>query len=513
MKKASLTLDKDFTVGEVDDRIYGSFVEHIGRVIYGGVYEPEGKYSDEEGFRTDVIELVKELDVPVVRYPGGNFVSGYCWKDGVGPDRPVRLDLAWRSLEPNTFGLNEFMRWTKKADTEAMMCVNLGTRGADEARELVEYCNFPGGTRLSDTRRAHGREDPYGIKLWCLGNEMDGEWQIGHKKAHEYGRLACESAKQMRWTDPSIELVVCGSSNRDMATYPEWERIVLENTYQYVDYISLHQYLANRDMDFASFVARPMLMDDYINSVIAACDYVKAKKRSKKTINISFDEWNMMYHTTMDPTSFDILNPSLSNIFGAWKTGAKILEDVYNFADALAAGGFLITFLRHADRVKIACQAQLVNALGAIMTDRDARAWRQTIFYPYLHASKYGRGVSLQTVLLSPEYDCRQFGSAPCLDCAAVDNAGAPEGEQLTVFVVNRDAENDILFEMRIKGYEDYALHEHICMNGYPAQTRNTIEEPLAVTPKLLEFDANVSEIMLPKFSWNVIRFKKSKRA
>jgi len=291
MKKAKLIFDKEMKVSEVDKRIFGSFIEHLGRAVYGGIYEPGHPQADEKGFRKDVLELVKELQVPIVRYPGGNFVSGYNWEDGVGPveSRPKRLELAWGTIEPNYVGTNEFADWAKRAGAEVMMAVNLGTRGIDAARNLVEYCNHPEGSYYSELRKSHGYKEPHKIKVWCLGNEMDGPWQIGHKTADEYGRLALETAKVMKWVDNSIELVVCGSSSRYMKTFAEWEATVLDHTYDHVDYISLHTYYGNRDNNLPNFLARSLDMDMFIKSVIATCDYVKAKKRSKKTINLSFD--------------------------------------------------------------------------------------------------------------------------------------------------------------------------------------------------------------------------------
>lgn len=282
--KAKMIVDKSFRIAEVDKRIYGSFVEHLGRAVYGGIYEPTHSTSDESGFRNDVKELVKQLDVPIIRYPGGNFVSGYNWEDGVGPvaSRPRQLELAWRTVEPNEVGTNEFFKWAKDIGSEVMMAVNLGTRGIDAARNLVEYCNHPGGSYWSDLRRSHGVEQPHKIKTWCLGNEMDGPWQIGHKTAEEYGRLAVESAKAMKLIDPDIELVSCGSSSSTMPTFPEWEATTLDHTYEVADYISLHQYYGNHDNDTTNYLARSMDMDHFIHTVISTCDYIKAKKRSKK---------------------------------------------------------------------------------------------------------------------------------------------------------------------------------------------------------------------------------------
>lgn len=284
MKKARVIVDKEYKIGEVDKRIYGSFIEHMGRAVYEGIYEPDHPQADENGFRKDVQALIKELQVPIIRYPGGNFLSGYNWEDGVGPveKRPRRLDLAWQTTETNEVGTNEFLTWAKKVNTEVNMAVNLGTRGIDAACNLVEYCNHPKGSYWSDLRRSHGYEQPYGIKTWCLGNEMDGPWQIGHKTADEYGRLAAETAKVMKWVDPSIELVACGGSNSGMPTFIDWEAKVLEHTYEHVDYISLHTYYGNRDNNLPNYLARSMDLDHFIKSVAATCDYVKAKTRKEE---------------------------------------------------------------------------------------------------------------------------------------------------------------------------------------------------------------------------------------
>src|SRR4029079_17650153 len=257
MRNVKVLLDRDFAIGSTDRRLFGAFVEHLGRCVYDGIYEPGHPTADGKGFRGDVLKLVKELAPTIMRYPGGNFVSGYNWEDGVGPveKRPRRLDLAWKSTEPNTFGTNEFADWCKLAGIEPMLAVNLGTRGPDEARDLIEYCNHPSGTRLSDLRREHGWEKPHDIKFWCLGNEMDGPWQMGSKTATEYGRIAYEAAKLMRLTDPTIELAACGSSGRTMATYGEWERIVLEHTFDQVEFISLHTYINDYAGDTAALIA------------------------------------------------------------------------------------------------------------------------------------------------------------------------------------------------------------------------------------------------------------------
>ncbi|MBS4204888.1 alpha-N-arabinofuranosidase [Lederbergia citrea] len=498
-KKAKMIVEKDFKVSEVDKRIYGSFVEHLGRAVYGGIYEPGHPEADENGFRKDVIELVKELNVPLVRYPGGNFVSGYNWEDGVGPkaDRPRRLELAWRTIETNELGTNEFVDWAKLVNAEVNMAVNLGTRGIDDARNLLEYCNHPSGTYYSDLRISHGYKDPHKIKTWCLGNEMDGPWQIGHKTAHEYGRLANETAKVMKLVDPSIELVACGSSNRSMPTFADWEATVLDHTYENVEFISLHQYYGNRANDVANYLALSLEMDDFIKSVISIADYIKAKKHSKKTINLSFDEWNVWYHSNDADRKID-----------PWTIAPPQLEDIYNFEDALLVGSMLITLLKHADRVKIACMAQLVNVIAPIMTETGGPAWKQTIFYPYMHASVYGRGVVLNPIVSSPKYDSKDFTDVPVLDTTAVYNE---EKEELTIFAVNRDLEDSLLLESDIRNFEGYKVVEHIVLENNELKQVNTAKEQ-AVVPHSRGDATNDNGIVtasLPKLSWNVIRLKK----
>ena len=500
VKTATIILDQDFEIGQVDDRIFGSFIEHLGRAVYGGIYEPDHPEADDKGFRTDVIELVKELNVPIVRYPGGNFVSGYNWEDGIGPvvDRPRRLELAWGTTETNEIGTNEFAEWCRLAGAEVMMAVNLGTRGADAARNLVEYCNHPGGSYYSDLRRTHGHSDPHNIKVWCLGNEMDGSWQMGHKPADEYGRLARETAKMMKWTDPSIELAVCGSSSKEMPGFPQWEATVLEHTYNQVDYISLHTYLGKRDSSLSNYLAATTGLDAFIDSVVSTCDFIKAKKRSKKTLYLSFDEWNVWYHTTQKPQPFD-----------RWDIAPAQLEDAYTFEDALVVGLMLISLLRHADRVKIACLAQLVNVIAPIMTAKGGLAWRQTIYYPFLHASLFGRGKVLRPIIDTPVYDDPKVGDVPVLDAVVTMNE---EEGSLTVFAVNRDQSEPMAFECDLRGMDGYRVGEHIVLENPDMKATNTLDGPDNVVPHNkgnATLDSRSLSAVLPKLSWNVIRLAK----
>lgn len=499
--KATVTLHKDFIVGEIDERLYGSFIEHMGRAIYTGVYEPEHPDADEEGFREDVLELVRELELPQVRYPGGNFLSAYNWEDGIGPkkDRPVRLDLAWRTRETNQVGINEFASWAQKANTQIMLAVNLGSRDMDAARNLLEYCNHPGGTYWSDLRRRHGVADPHNIKLWCLGNEMDGPWQIGRKGAAEYGKLANETAKAMKAYDPSIETIVCGSSNSMMETYPQWEITVLEESFENVDYISLHQYFDNKEGDTLNFFGKLQQLDQYIRTISAVIDVVKAAKRSEHDVYISFDEWNVWYHNI----DADMENCRIWD----WPTAPALLEETYNFEDALLVGGILNTLIRRSDRVKIGCMAQLVNVIAPIRADAGGAAFRQTIYYPFLFASKYGRGTALRTVCNCPIYDCDAAEKVPYLDIAAVQDK---EANVITLFAINRHAAEAMDVDIRLEGFMNLSIMAHKTMADFEIGAVNSSENQLNVAPvdgAGLQADKHGGLIgRLAPFSYHMIR-------
>ncbi|GAA2108783.1 alpha-N-arabinofuranosidase [Actinomadura alba] len=469
---AELTLDPAFSVGEIDRRLFGSFVEHLGRCVYTGVHEPGHPAADADGFREDVLDLVRELGVSVVRYPGGNFVSGHRWEDGVGPRerRPRRLDPAWHSIETNAFGLGEFMAWTRRAGVEPMMAINLGTRGIAEACDLLEYANHPGGTHWSDLRAEHGAKEPYGIGLWCLGNEMDGPWQTGHKTAHEYGRLAAETARAMRMIDPSVRLVACGSSHSGMPTFGTWEATVLEHAYDLVDYISLHAYYEERDGDPASFLASAVDMESFIESVVATCDHVRAATKATKRINLSFDEWNVWYVSRREeegpPTE--------------WAEAPRLLEDRYNVTDAVVVGSLLIALLRHCDRVSIACQAQLVNVIAPIVAEPGGAAWRQTIFHPFAQAARYGRGEVLRVEPSSPVVKTARFGEVPALHATATrDEDGA-----VTLFAVNRDLERPLDLTANVRALGAYRVVGHQVLSDADRLARNTAAEPDRVRPR-----------------------------
>ncbi len=497
-----MILDRDYQISRIDNRIYGSFIEHLGRAVYGGIYEPGHPEADEKGFRKDVIAAVKKLGVPIVRYPGGNFVSGFNWEDSVGPveKRPRRLDLAWFTTETNEVGLHEFAEWTEKTGSSLMYAINLGTRGPEQARDVVEYANHRAGSKFSDMRIANGRRDPFNIKLWCLGNEMDGPWQMGQKTGYEYGRTANEAAKIMTWVDPSIELVACGSSNTEMPTFGSYELDMLDQCYENIDYVSLHRYYGNPTQDTPGFLARSMDMDEFIHTVASICDAVKGKKHSKKQVNLSFDEWNVWYHS----------NEQDKEIWkqDKWNRALPLLEDIYNFEDALLVGSMLMTLIRNADRVKIACLAQLVNVIAPIMTRNGGGCWAQTTFYPFMHASRFGRGTALRALIDSPLYDCTDYEGVPFIDCAAV----LEDNGNVNIFCVNRDMDEDYQFEIDLRSFGKMKFAEHILLHHDDVKAVNTETSPDTVRPypgpggTIGDGKASVN---IPALSWNVIRFEK----
>jgi alpha-L-arabinofuranosidase len=504
MRSARLTINPAFTVGPVRRETFGSFVEHLGRCVYTGVYEPGHPTADADGFRGDVLELVRELGVSTVRYPGGNFVSAYRWEDGVGPvqDRPTRRDPAWHSLESNAFGLNEFMAWTRKSGTTPMMAVNLGTRGIQEALDLLEYANGAESTALADLRRAHGHEDPHDVTWWCLGNEMDGPWQIGHKTAQEYGRLARETARAMRTVQSELVLVACGSSSSSMPTFGDWEREVLTEAYDEVDLVSAHAYYREGD-DLDSFLASAVDMDRFVAAVTATADAVGAARKSTKRIDISFDEWNVWYHQEEDPAVVT---------GGAWPHAPHMEEDVYTVADAVVVGSLLISLLRHTDRVRGASQAQLVNAIAPIMTEPGGRAWRQTIFHPFALTSRHAAGTVLQVAITSDRYDTARFGEVDLVDAAVTHDARTGE---VVVFVVNRATDDTTGLTVDVGHLGDLAIREALTYSSSDHHWRASADDAVSVLPvgnATAVLTGGTVHVQLPPISWSMLRLTPAAR-
>ena len=499
MLQATLTVDTGAAIGPINRRLFGSFVEHLGRSVYDGIYEPGHPSSGPDGFRGDVIELVKELGVTTIRYPGGNFVSGFRWEDSVGPrdQRPTRLDLAWHSTETNEVGLHEFSSWLQQIGSELMLAVNLGTRGVAEALDLLEYSNLRSGTTQAELRIANGHPEPLAVSMWCLGNEMDGPWQLGHRSADDYGKLAAQAARAMRSFDPSLELVVCGSSSASMPTFGEWERVVLSHCYDEVDYISCHAYYEDRG-DRASFLASGVDMDHFIETVVATADHVKAVRGSTKTVDISFDEWNIWYNTRFE---------QVDKIAGVdnWPIAPRLLEDVYTVTDAVVFGSLLISLLKHADRVTSASLAQLVNVIAPIMTEPGGAAWRQTTFFPFAATSANARGEALRVTVDAPDYATAAFGAVPVLDAVASHDASTGAA---ALYVVNR-SEQPVEVRLELGALTVGHAAARTLSDDDPTAT-NTRESPDRVglvANDSLSVDGSTARIVLPPISWTEVTF------
>ena len=489
-RHARLAVHPLFAVGEVDRRVFGSFVEHMGRCVYTGVYEPGHPSADAEGFREDVARLVRELGASIVRYPGGNFVSGYDWRDGIGPreQRPQRLDLAWRSIETNQVGVDEFLPWAERLGLEPMMAVNLGTAGALEAARLVEYCNLDADTTLARERAANGRDKPYGIRTWCLGNEMDGPWQIGHTSAVEYGKRAAVAGQAMRLVDPSIELVACGSSFRHMETFGAWESTVAELTTGIADYISMHAYY-DGTQDRRDFLASGSRLERFIADVAATCDAAAARTNATKRLGISLDEWNVWSSAAAgSPVGRTAEIEQLP----------RITEDVYQALDAVVLGDLLIGILNHVDRVRIACLSLLVNVSAPILTEPGGEAYKQTIYHPFAATARLARGEALLTRIDSPAYATPSHGTVPAIAAAATHDARTGEA---ALFLTNRSGEE---VELEID-HASFAVFEvtsaHTLTAADPRAPRDVDLQPLqAVQP-----GTRRSTLVLPPESWTAV--------
>ena len=468
MKPTTILLHSDYQIGPVDPRIFGGFLEHLGRAVYQGVYDPDSPHADEDGFRTDVMRALRRLDMTAMRYPGGNFASGYHWIDGVGPrrGRPTVRELAWQSIEPNSFGTDEYLRLCRKMDWTPMLTVNLGTGTPEEARDWVEYCNCPAGTRYADMRAAYGSVEPYDVKLWCLGNEMDGPWQLGHVPADGYAIRAQQAAKMMRDVDRSIELVACGSCGIGMSTYMEWDRQVLEYLGDLADYVSLHRYVGNRDGDTPDFLAVTHSIDRQIEEMDAACRYVQARRRSVKRAYLCFDEWNVWYKDRHGD--------------GEGKFAPHLIEEVYNLEDALVVSGFLHSFIRHADVVKIANIAQIVNVIAPLLT-RDDDLLIQATFYPFEMFSRRREGISLLPVVRGPTYQAKTHGETHYVDASAIWNGAA-----LHVFATNRSLNEPAILSVALADRYIVALESGELLSGPDPKAANSFEHPDAVIARPL---------------------------
>jgi alpha-N-arabinofuranosidase len=493
--KAHIFLDTNRAISPISPLVFSGFAEHMGRCIYEGIYDPASPHADERGLRKDVLAALRELNFRAMRYPGGNFLSGYRWEDGVGPrdQRPRRRDLAWQSTETNQFGTNEFMEFCKAVNTEPMLGVNMGTGTIQDAANLVEYCNAKVGTKYADLRASHGYREPYGVKYWCLGNEMDGPWQIGHLEAEEYGRKAREAAKMMRWHDPSIELVLCGSSSSRMPTYPEWDRVVLEHCWDQVNYHSMHYYANNHDEDTASFLALSAEFEAFVDTLTGVLRYVKAKQRSKHDVLLSWDEWNVWYKAHLP-----------QHMQGQWTEAPHLIEEIYNLEDALVVAQWLNVFLRKSDVLKIACIAQIVNVIAPILTTRDAML-KQSIYYPLMLFSKLANGTALDVFVKSPCYSTAKFGDMPLLDVSASYNEATNANN---IFIVNRSQTDSVPVELHWQDRSPRKIAAVHQVAGTDPKAANSFDSPnqiVAVKAAVPAVSDSCVPLTLPPLSFTAV--------
>jgi alpha-N-arabinofuranosidase len=464
----------------------------MGRAIYGGVFEPASPLADGAGYRRDVTTALRRLDMTVMRYPGGNFASGYHWRDGIGPrdQRPAVHELAWNSTEPNRFGTDEFIGLCRTMGWAPMITVNLGTGTPEEARDWVEYCNGRPGTVNADLREKGGAESAYGVPLWCLGNEMDGSWQIGHVPAGEYALRAQQAARMMKAVDGSIELVACGSCGISLPTYMEWDLTVLDYLGELADFVSLHRYVGNPDSDLADYLAVTNSVDRQIEEMDAACRYVQAKHRSDRRAYLCFDEWNVWYKNR--------------DTDGGGEVGPSLVEEVYNLEDALVVAGFLNSFIRHADVVRIANLAQIVNVIAPLVTHGE-RLLVQSTFYPFEMVSRRRRGTSLRPVVSGPTYVGKTNGRVHLVDTSAI-----VDGERLHVFLLHRNDREDGLVRLQVGDHQITGIESAEVLTGPGPKAENTLADPELVSTRQFlaaEVHRGTAVLRLPPLSVTALTF------
>lgn len=455
---ARIKIDFDRQIGTIDRNIYGNFIEHLGRCIYGGIYEEGSPLSDSDGFRKDVLEAVRGLHLPLLRWPGGNFSSGYNWKDGIGPKdaRPRRWDTAWQAEESNRFGTDEFIQYCRKINAEPYITINMGTGTMQDAADWVEYCNGTMNTYWADLRKKNGHPEPYNVKYWGLGNEMYGPWQAGRKSAQEYGPLALEYAKMMRWIDPTIKLVACGGPTT------EWNRLALESLLEVADYISLHHYGGSTDNAKEAHDATNM--ERQIQVLDAVITTVMVRTERKERIKIAADEWNIW--------------------FRSWfKRGDDHkLEEVYNLRDALWVAEALNIFHRACRTVTLADLAQLVNVIAPIMANDKGIVLQPTYFPLKLYAEHCGT-VALDALVRSDAFP--EFPDMRYIDVSATTDE---KNQKLTLAVLNRHPAADIAVDIMIEGFKPQASGDLYEVNGPSLDSTNTFDKPNEVTVRKRTF-------------------------
>ncbi len=499
MYKAKILIDKVNIVGDIDPNIYGSFIEHTGKCVYDGVYNPEAKNADENGFNKDVIEAYKEMKLPIVRYPGGSYVATWDWRESIGPksERKTMYNLPWHEIEPNTFGIGEAVKWARKVGCEIMMCLNISTMSLLDNLRLLEYCNFPKGTYYSDLRRSHGYEEPFNIKYWSMGNEPDGWWQINLETEDEYARISAETAKAFKFFDPELKIIACsGLGDKGY----KWTKTTLKKGYKHYDFISMHRYMANKQNCFPLYMAKTSVLSGAIDRLTYLCDEIGQELGFDKRIMVSLDEWNVWYHSLEADSKIPY------HCFAPHR-----LEDIYNMEDALSVGEMLMAMIKKCDRVKIGCMAQLVNVIAPLFTNKDGDVLKQSIYYPYRDACLYGRGVAINNIVESPAYDFEDKDNDDKYENVAyIDSVTSFYQNTLTIFIVNRSENEAAECEINVKGFEKLAYGKHKELYHDDIKAENSFENPDKVSPKEYEItpDEDAFKLNIKPHSWNMISLK-----
>jgi alpha-N-arabinofuranosidase len=487
--RARMKVDTERVIGDIDPKLYGNFIEHLGRCIDGGVFEERSPLSDGNGYRKDVLEAARKLNVTILRWPGGNFSSNYHWMDGIGPrdQRPPRIEMAWGTVESNRFGTHEFLNYAEMLKTEPYVCCNLGTGSWNEAQQWVEYCNSSEDTAMTRLRRQNGRQEPWKVTHWGLGNEMDGPWQMGHRSAEDYGKFALEAAKLMKWTDPNIKLIAAGSSNFGPGSdWTGWNRTVLEYLRQHADYLAIHMYVGNPRNDFGDFMASSVELDHRIKTTEGIIDAALSGQPGNRRIYIAWDEWNVWYRAR-----------------GNAQRGRRILEERYNLEDALVVATFLNSFVNHAHIVKIANMAQLVNVIAPMFTN-DKGMFLQTIYYPLQLFANYSKGKALELFQDGPKYKSARFDDVPYLDASAAYGDGS-----LVLNVVNRHPSQAIETEVELEDKEfsgPVAVSE---VNGPDIKAENDFDKTTVKTvERSAPADGRKLRYSFPAHSYTMLKVK-----
>jgi alpha-N-arabinofuranosidase len=483
--RARVKIDTERVIGDIDPLIYGNFIEHLGRCIDGGVFDEKSPLSDKNGYRKDVLEATKRLKVTQLRWPGGNFSSNYHWKDGIGPrdQRPPRLEMAWGTVESNRFGTHEFLDYVKEVGAEPYICCNLGTGTWTDAQQWVEYCNSSEDTAMTRLRKQNGRAEPWKVKFWGLGNEMDGPWQMGHRSAEDYGKFALEAAKLMKWTDPNIKLIAAGSSNFGTGVdWTQWNRTVLDHLKNHADYLAIHTYVGNQANNFGDFLTSSIDLDQRLKITEGTIDSAMASVRRK--MYIAFDEWNVWYRAR-----------------GNSQRGRRILEERYNLEDALVVATFLNSFVNHAHIVKMANMAQLVNVIAPMFTNEQGM-FLQTIYHPLALFANNSKGKALQLFVDSPKYKSSRFDDVPYIDASTAWDNGAA-----VINVVNRHPSQAIECEFEAEDKQFAGRVEITEVNGPDIKAAIDFgKTTVAPVAKSATADGKRLRVTLPAHSYTMLK-------